>query len=187
MNGERVLAQWQRVRTAAFTALLAGSFDELGRGARLVPPLRLVGAGAISVGAGTYIGAGAWLQTLDLGDGVPDVLLRIGAHCGSSGGLTVVAAQEVVIEDRVGMGRGVYIADHTHRTDGPGPIREQGVTGVAPVRICRGSWLGQGVVVLPGVTVGAGAVVGANSVVRDDVPPRTVAVGAPARVVKRLN
>ena len=48
-----------------------------------------------------------------------------------------------------------------------------------------GAWLAQNVVVLSGVTIGAGAVVGANSVVRDDIPPGAVAVGAPARVVRR--
>ena len=48
------------------------------------------------------------------------------------------------------------------------------------------AWLGQNVVILPGVTVGAGAVVGANSVVGEDVAPRTVVVGAPARLVREL-
>jgi len=55
---------------------------------------------------------------------------------------------------------------------------------VAPVRIGRGAWLGQNVVVMPGVTIGELAVVGANSVVTRDVPPRTIAVGVPARPVK---
>jgi acetyltransferase-like isoleucine patch superfamily enzyme len=55
------------------------------------------------------------------------------------------------------------------------------------VNIEDGSWLGQNVVVLPGVTIGAGAVVAANSVVREDVPPGSVAAGAPARVVRMLD
>jgi acetyltransferase-like isoleucine patch superfamily enzyme len=53
------------------------------------------------------------------------------------------------------------------------------------VLIEDGAWLGQNSVIL-GATIGAGAVVAANSVVLEDVPPRTVAAGAPAKVVREL-
>ena len=49
-----------------------------------------------------------------------------------------------------------------------------------------GAWLGQNVVVCPGVTIGRGAVIGANAVVLDDVPDYAVAVGVPASVVRRF-
>jgi len=54
---------------------------------------------------------------------------------------------------------------------------------VKPVRICRGAWIGQNAASLKGVTVGEGAIIGINSVVVTDVPPHTVAMGNPARVV----
>jgi acetyltransferase-like isoleucine patch superfamily enzyme len=54
---------------------------------------------------------------------------------------------------------------------------------VKPVRICRGAWIGQNAAILKGVTVGEGAIIGINSVVVTDVPPHTVAMGNPARVV----
>jgi len=47
-------------------------------------------------------------------------------------------------------------------------------------------WLGGGVIVCPGVTIGANTVVGAGSVVTKDLPADVVAVGNPARVVRRL-
>jgi maltose O-acetyltransferase len=47
-------------------------------------------------------------------------------------------------------------------------------------------WLGGGVIVCPGVTIGENTVVGAGSVVTRDLPANVVAVGSPARVVKRL-
>ena len=85
------------------------------------------------------------------------------------------------------LARGVYISDHTHGFDDPDiPIRDQPLARVAPVRIGRGAWLGQNVVVMPGVTIGAGTVVGANAVVTSDLPPRCVAVGAPARVLREI-
>ena len=56
----------------------------------------------------------------------------------------------------------------------------------ARVVLGRNVWLGANVTVLPGVTIGDDAVVGAGSVVTRDVPPRTVVVGSPARVVRSL-
>jgi acetyltransferase-like isoleucine patch superfamily enzyme len=58
---------------------------------------------------------------------------------------------------------------------------------IAPVTIEDGAWLGQNAVILTGVTVGRGAVVGANSLVLEDVPQWTLAVGAPAKVVRQLD
>lgn len=48
-------------------------------------------------------------------------------------------------------------------------------------------WLGAGVIILPGVVIGKGAIIGAGAVVTTDVPPFSIAVGAPARVVRTLD
>ncbi|WP_367115075.1 hypothetical protein [Thiocapsa sp.] len=53
-----------------------------------------------------------------------------------------------------------------------------------PIRIGLGSWIGQNVVIMPGVSIGTCTIVGANSVVTRNLPSRAIAVGAPARVVK---
>jgi acetyltransferase-like isoleucine patch superfamily enzyme len=54
-----------------------------------------------------------------------------------------------------------------------------------PVRIGEDCWIGANTVILSGVSIGKGCVIGANSVVNRDIPPYSVAVGAPARVVKK--
>jgi maltose O-acetyltransferase len=60
-------------------------------------------------------------------------------------------------------------------------------TMAAPITIGDEVWLGSGVIVLPGVTIGARSTVGAGSVVTDDVPPDTLALGTPAKVIRHLN
>ncbi|MBI5303617.1 MAG: hypothetical protein HY868_15890 [Chloroflexi bacterium] len=54
-----------------------------------------------------------------------------------------------------------------------------------PVRIERGAWIGARAIILKGVTIGEGAVVGAGAVVTHSVPPRSLAVGNPAQIVRQ--
>jgi len=63
------------------------------------------------------------------------------------------------------------------------PISAQGYRS-EPVRVGDDVWIGRGVAVLKGVTIGSHSVIGANSVVTGSIPDWSVAVGAPARVIK---
>ena len=65
-------------------------------------------------------------------------------------------------------------------------VRRSGLESARPIRIGHDVWMGGGTVVLPGVTIGARSVVGAGAVVVHDVPPNTVVVGNPARVIRTL-
>ena len=71
----------------------------------------------------------------------------------------------------------------TERTDLP--MCKQGETEVKPVIIEDDVWLGARVTILPGARIGHGCVIGAGAVVSGEVPPMSVAVGNPARVVKK--
>jgi acetyltransferase-like isoleucine patch superfamily enzyme len=78
----------------------------------------------------------------------------------------------------------VYVSDFDHKfADLTRPIKDQGIA-KARVRIEPDVWLGTKVTVAKGVVVGEGAVVGANAVVTHDLPPYSVSVGVPARVIK---
>jgi acetyltransferase-like isoleucine patch superfamily enzyme len=78
----------------------------------------------------------------------------------------------------------IYISDFDHKfAELDVPIKDQGIA-KSRVRIEPNVWIGTKVTVARGVVVGAGSVVGANAVVTHDLPPYSVAVGVPARVIK---
>lgn len=182
--GIRTLTFIQKVVAHSQTRLVRRSFASFGAASVLTPPIRLADVERISVGSGVFVGGGCWLQ--GGASTVQNPTLRIGNRVSISGLATISAASSVDIEDDVLIAAGVYICDHTHATDGDAAVRDQGITGIAPVRIGRGAWIGQNSVIMPGVSIGPGAVIGANSVVNRDVPGRAVAAGAPARVVRVL-
>ena len=81
----------------------------------------------------------------------------------------------------------VYISDNLHSyADLSKPIIEQPIKQLKKIRIGEGSWIGENVCVI-GASIGKHCTIGANSVVTHDIPDYSVAVGAPARVVKRYN
>jgi acetyltransferase-like isoleucine patch superfamily enzyme len=102
-----------------------------------------------------------------------------------------VVNKEILIEDDVNVASGVNFMDsdaHPREAmariaDLPAPPEE-----IKPVRIGRYAWIGQNSFIMKGVTIGEGAIIGVNSVVVNDIPPYSVAMGNPARVVvKNIN
>jgi acetyltransferase-like isoleucine patch superfamily enzyme len=177
-----------RARTKAFTLTVAGAFESLGARSVLELPLRIDGERRMRIGSGVYIGSGCWLQVVDdanlPGNGVA---ISIGDGTSIAGNCVLSAASSIEVGAHALFARGVYVADHSHGYDDPArPVLDQGITNVAPVVIGDGAWLGENVVVLPGVRIGRGAVVGANAVVTTDVADHAVVVGAPAREVRRF-
>lgn len=94
----------------------------------------------------------------------------------------------IEIEDNVLIGSGVHIYVSNHLFSNPEvDIIHQGHTPGKSVTLKKGCWVGANSILLPGVTIGENAVVGAGSIVTKDVPPRSVAVGNPAKVIKQID
>jgi acetyltransferase-like isoleucine patch superfamily enzyme len=116
------------------------------------------------------------------------VAIRIENGVSIVGSCTISAVRSVIVEEDVLIAENVYISDHMHSHDDiTRPIIFQGISKIEPVIIRRGSWIGQNVVICPGVTVGRGAVIGANSLVNSSVPDYCVVAGTPARLIKMIN
>jgi maltose O-acetyltransferase len=110
--------------------------------------------------------------------------ITVGARCFVNAGAVMLDCAAITIGDDVQMGPNVQLLTATHPIDAA--ERATGLEMAQPVTIGSGAWLGGGVIVGPGVTVGARTVVGAGAVVVRDLPADVVAVGNPARVIRRL-
>jgi acetyltransferase-like isoleucine patch superfamily enzyme len=121
-------------------------------------------------------------------------LIHIGADVEMNDYVHIGALESVTIGDRVLIASKVFISDHDHGSYGKGgvhtdprtpPSRRQLIA--LPVVIEDDVWLGEFVSVLAGVRIGRGSVIGAMSTVTRDIPPYSIAVGSPARVIKQFS
>jgi acetyltransferase-like isoleucine patch superfamily enzyme len=87
------------------------------------------------------------------------------------------------------LGPNVYVASIEHQYEGNNlrPMLQTGMRDLGRLVVEENCWLGMNSVVSGGFTVGRGSVVGANAVLRESVPPFSIAVGSPARVVRMYN
>lgn len=141
----------------------------------------------IHVGAGTMIGPNCTLSAgmMPGQTCITDPVVSIGDRCLIGKGSAIVGHFSIVIGDDVWTGHNVYITDQNHGyEDVSRPIGAQSMP-EKPVRIGHGSWIGYGSVVLPGAEIGDHVVIGANSVVTGEIPSYSVAVGSPAKVIRR--
>jgi acetyltransferase-like isoleucine patch superfamily enzyme len=135
----------------------------------------------LQIGENTLFEPGVWITA------PAPARIRIGSGTFLNLGVMVAAMELVEIGDHCMFANGCFVTDADHRFDDPGrPITWQGFRTKGPTRIGDNVWCGANVVVTGGVTIGERSVIGANSVVTSDIPPFSIAVGAPARVVKTV-
>lgn len=159
------------------------------RPARIIrQPTRIRGFSNMKIGRGFTTGQFCRLEAGDSG-GKSTSTLVIGKDVQINDSCHIAAIEKIVIGDNVLIASKVYITDHDHGQITKDsllipPAQRELVS--SPVYIDDDVWIGEGAMVLKGVTIGRGAVIGAASVVTKDVPPYSVAVGIPARLIKQL-
>ena len=114
-----------------------------------------------------------------MGDVIIGDYTRIGLRC------TIIGP--VQIGNHVILAQNVAISGLNHRYEDPTlPIHQQGVT-TALIQIGDDSWVGANSVITAGIKIGKHVVVGAGSVVTKDIPDYSIAVGNPARIIKKYD
>lgn len=116
----------------------------------------------------------------------PELILQ--DRCFINNFTQISCANRVVIGADVLIAEHCYIADHNHGYEDPAvSVRAQPLVTNGEVQIGQGSWIGTGCCIVGNVRIGVHCVVGAHSVVSADLPDFSVAVGAPARIIKRFD
>ena len=137
--------------------------------------------GRLEVGAHALLEPDVWLTLPG------DARVRIGSGTFLNLGVMVAAVERVDIGDHCMFANNCFVTDGNHRFDDPDtPVPYQGFTSKGPTIVGDNVWCGANVVITSGVTVGERCVIGANSVVTQDLPPRTIAAGAPAKVLREI-
>jgi lipopolysaccharide O-acetyltransferase len=154
-------------------------------------PFELRGKKYIDFGTNLTTGVGCRLEAFSENG---EKTLSFGTNVQINDYVHICAMQQVSIGNNVLMASHIYISDNSHGSykgnefdSSPEitPIRRDYYSN--PVIVEDNVFIGEGVVILPGVTLGKGCIIGANSVVSKNIAPYVIAVGAPAKQIKKFD
>lgn len=124
-----------------------------------------------------------------------EIIIEIGENVQVNDYVHITAVNSIKIGNNVLIASKVFITDHNHggyneehvlQSHPDEPPADRPIT-FKSVTIEDNVWIGEFVTVLPGVTIGKGSIIGSMSVVSKNIPPDTIAVGSPARAIKKFN
>jgi lipopolysaccharide O-acetyltransferase len=156
---------------------------------------RIINISKIKIGKNFHAGKCLWLEAvLSHRDQEYDPLIVIKDNVRFSDFVHIGATNYVEIGNNVLLASTIYISDHNHglysgvNHSAPSePPNNRIVNNDCRTIIADNVWVGENVCILPGVRIGAGSVVGAGAVVTKDIPDNCIAVGNPARVIKKYD
>ena len=176
----------QRLQAIIFIALYRRYFGCFGRNSRIVRALKIGGASNIKIGANVVIQYKTWLAAQPINEG-EQCCLEIGDGTNIGHFNHIYATRSIRIGKNVLTADRVYISDNLHSYENINlPILKQPIKQISTVEVGDGSWIGEGACII-GAKIGRGCVIGSNAVVTKDIPDYSVAVGIPAKVIKKYN
>jgi acetyltransferase-like isoleucine patch superfamily enzyme len=168
-----------------YTWNIKGKFKDFGK-AKIYINTLITNPDQISIGDKTVVQSGSWLCAIRDNDH-SSVKIQIGNNVYLGRYLHLTSIHSVIIKDDVTIADRVFISDNNHGFENISiPIKDQEVVHKKNVLLDQGSWIGENACILGGC-VGKNSVVGANSVVTTDIPDYSIAVGNPAKIIKRYN
>ena len=161
-------------------------FGAFASDARIWYPSLVLNHKNIFIGKSSQVLKNSRIQCFPVDGKMPSI--KIGEHCYLGYHLSLLAGADITIDDWVLMASNILITSESHGVDPESETAymDQPLTG-KPVHIKSGCWIGEKVCIMPGVTVGEKCIIGAGSIVTKDIPDYCMAVGNPARVIKKYN
>lgn len=175
-----------KLRCLLFSATIGRLFGGFGSNVSVLSPVGIEGMRNIYIEDNVYISNNALLAAVPRAAST-SCRLKIGKGSSLGRNNHIYATGSIVFGENVLTANNVYVSDNVHKyEDIDVAVKHQEIVQLKHVHIGEGTWLGQNVCVL-GANIGKGCVIGSNAVVLKDIPDFSVAVGAPARVVKRYD
>jgi acetyltransferase-like isoleucine patch superfamily enzyme len=179
------------VRDAVYSTACQRKFKNCGNNFSIVAPFNIIGFNYIQIGNNFSAFMGLRLEAFDQFLGLThNPRVQIGNNVSISYDCHIGCSNEITIGNNVLIAGRVFITDHYHGSieiesmvlpPGKRPLFSKGA-----VNIEDNVWIGEGVVILPGITIGESSIIGANSVVSKSIPRFSVAAGTPAKIIKTL-
>lgn len=163
--------------------------NEIGKNCFVGKRLSINNARYLTLKEGVRIGNDARISFYENFNGqklYPELMIGENSYIGNH--FTVLSADKVKIGKNVLIASYVMISSENHGIDPESDLgygKQSLIT--KPVIIDDGVWIGEKVSILPGVTIGKKSIIGTGSVVTNSVPPYTIVVGIPAKVIKKYN
>ncbi len=176
---------WWRRRTQGWQAARWRRAN-VGPHSYIEPSVHVLGWQQVRIGHHTVISADTWINVNFRDETDPAVMIGDNCFIGRRNFLT--AGARITIGDYCLTGPDCHFLGADHHFPSPfAPYVVTGVTRDSVIEVGPNCWFGSSVIVLKNVRIGYGCVIGAGAVVTHDVPPCSVVVGSPARVLKRFD
>ena len=180
--------KYTKIKSNLFCVWCAKQMKSCGKNFRIHTTSSVLSLNRISVGDNFSTGPLLRLRAYDVFENeVYNPLISIGNDFYAGQDCSVMAVGTITIGNNVTLASRVTIIDHSHGkgdySDIDIPVMKRRLGCKGPIIIEDNVWLCEGGVVLSGVRIGKSSIIGANSVVTHDIPPYSIAVGIPAKVI----
>ena len=161
-------------------------YKNIGKKTYIDKSVHIIGLKNIRIGSNNIISDDTWLNVNDRTDG--KIGIEIGNNCYIGKRNFFNSSAKITLKDYFMSGINCSLLGSDHLIDEPlKPYIHTGTTNDTSIYIGTNVWFGANVTVIGDVKIGHGSIIGANSLVLKDIPPFSIAVGNPAKVIKRYN
>lgn len=161
-------------------------YKNIGKKTYIDKSVHIIGLKNIRIGSNNIISDDTWLNVNDRTDG--KIGIEIGNNCYIGKRNFFSSSAKITLKDYFMSGINCSLLGSDHLIDEPlKPYIHTGTTNDTSIYIGTNVWFGANVTVIGDVKIGHGSIIGANSLVLKDIPPFSIAVGNPAKVIKRYD
>jgi acetyltransferase-like isoleucine patch superfamily enzyme len=148
----------------------------------------------IDLGTGLTTGFGCRIEAHPIQENSKSICIVFGENVQMNDYVHIAASEKITIGNNVLFASKIFISDLNHgnyssncHQDSPDTPPANRTLSAKQVVIADNVWVGESVSILSGVTIGRGSIIGCNSVVTKDIPANCIAVGNPAKAIKKFN